>query len=158
MKQDRQPCSWRLYTLDAVQIVSPPRSSYSDRHHVLGRALYSTVSDLWCLYSRLHSHCNFAQVEAAVQRERGGQEAEAAESAPRGECRLPPPAAPMNPSSTALMSRPPGLPLVADPQFFRITMLPFCPRLLKRFIRCVCVFSAARRLLSGAALGLSELG
>lgn len=56
---------------------------------MLGRALYFTVFDLVCLYSWLLSHCNFAQVEAAVQRERGGQEAEATESSPRGERVLP---------------------------------------------------------------------
>lgn len=125
---------------------------------MLGRAVYFTVFDLLCLYSWLLSHCNFAQVEAAVQRERGGQEAKVTESSPRGEHLLPPTAAAINRSIEALISRRPGPTLMADPRFFRIMMLQFCPRLLKRFIRRVCVFPVARRLLSGAALGLSELG
>lgn len=56
----------------------------------LGRTV---VFDLVPLYSWLRSHCDFAQVEAAVQGERGGQEAQVTEGSPRGE-RLPqPPAA-----------------------------------------------------------------
>lgn len=63
-------------------------------------------------------------------------------------------AAAISRSITALLSHT----LMAHPRFCRIMMFRFCRRLLKPFIKRVFVFFVARRLLSGAALGLSELG
>lgn len=62
-------------------------------------------------------------------------------------------------SVPALISWPPGYTSMAEPLFFRIMTLHFYLGPLNCFNnRHFCFFSAARRLLSGAALGLSELG